>query len=180
MRIADRVLLILLSLALVVVAGMLFAATAGWDPVSLLRDFGAALVAGRDFETPLAGLVLFALGVYVFVSGARSGREGFSLVQETSLGSVRISSRTIETLVRRAARDVHGIRDVEPVITVGRDQSLLVRLGVSIAPDLSIPEISEQVQRQVEGYLARTVGVTPAQVQVAVRSVTSEVKPRVE
>lgn len=180
MLIADRILLIVLSLVLVVAAGMLFAVTAGWDPASLLASLADSLILGRGFETPLAALLLFALGVYIFLAGVRSGREGFTLVQETSLGSVRISSRTIETLVRRAAREVRGIRDVEPSISIGRDQNLLVRLAVSVAPDLGIPQISEQVQRQVEDYLARTVGVSPSQVQVSVRSVASDIKPRVE
>ncbi|MCL4516374.1 MAG: alkaline shock response membrane anchor protein AmaP [Firmicutes bacterium] len=179
MRAVDRVIVILFSLILFVISVLLAAVAAGWNPAAAINTFVTEMVQTADFETTVLAIVLFLLSVYFFTLGLRGRRKIRAIVQETSLGTVRIALKAVENLVQRAARQVHGIREVDTEVKPGQ-AGLEVSLEILVAPDMSIPEVSEQVQRRVESYVQETVGVNVTNVLLTVRNIVNENRARVE
>ncbi|MDI3279772.1 MAG: alkaline shock response membrane anchor protein AmaP [Bacillota bacterium] len=180
MRWVDRAISVLVALVFLGGGGALLAMALGWwrpewDWQDLLR-----LAAGeRRGQVLLAGAAALLLGVYFFALGTRRRSQERALVKETSLGMVRISLRAIEALVKRAARQVQGIREVETALN-STPEGLEVTLTVNVLPDTRIPEMADQVQTTVSRYIYDTVGVNVARVLVNVRNVAGESKSRLE
>jgi len=178
----DR-LLVLLSGLVVMAAGFasLGMGLFGWDgPGALSRWMSERAVQGR-VAGAAAGAVLALLGAAALRPAfVRLGYER-SIVRATGLGEVHVSLRAIQTLARRAAAQVQGIRDVEVDVYPGGGGDVGVRVAVLVAPDQSIPELCDEVQARIEQYLRQTAGVSCSHIRVLVRGVAREThRPRTE
>lgn len=180
MRWVDRAMSVLVGLMFLCGGGALLAmALEWWEPKWKWQELPRLAAGEWRAQVLLAGAVLFLLGVYFFALGTRRRARERALVKETSLGIVRISLRAVEALVKRAARQVQGIREVETALH-STPEGLEVALTVNVLPDTRIPEMADQVQTAVSRYIYDTVGVNVARVLVNVRNVTGESKSRLE
>src|SRR5690625_1897939 len=145
-------------------AGLL-AAAAGWVPGEWLIRPLDFLLASRRLQLWAAGVVGLAVGLATLLGIGTKERRSDPVVTETELGRVAISRRAVERLVERAARGVDGVRTVQ----VGLEQveeGLIVSLSMDVAPDVSLPTVSHEVQTGVESYLKQTSGLTAHRVNV--------------
>lgn len=184
MKVWDRLLVALVGLALVAGAGYLGFATILLSPedvLSVSANLGD-LIGGRGrIEAGVGALAAAAVGARLVVVAVSRGRRERSLVTSTSLGDVSISLTAVENLVKRAARQVKGIREVETRVAVaeGHD-SVGIQVDVLVGPDISIPDTCAEVQRKLADYVKETVGVPVSTVGVTVRNVSSaEARQRV-
>ncbi len=177
MRIHDRV-VVFIQAVLSLAAGLVFIVMAfGPNPTNffvnifLTRQYG-----GLRPTVIVLSIVAVAAGAYLIWLAFRSRGRRRTIVRATSLGEVRISPLAVETLVRRGAREVPGIQDVDTVVDVlGEDIEIYVSIVVS--PDVSIPGITEQIQAKLGRYITDTVGVDVSRVSVHVRNVGHEQRP---
>ncbi|MBE3573927.1 MAG: alkaline shock response membrane anchor protein AmaP [Firmicutes bacterium] len=176
MRIPERILVFISAVFFLLAAVFFFAVALGWDPRTIVQPQLDWFVLKAHFEAGTVGLVALLLAIWAALAGSWGAGQEHWLVQESSLGRIQISFRAVEALVRRAAREVQGIKDVETAIGMNHDHRLRVRLMATVYPDLSIPEVSERLQHQVEEYLKKTVGLAAAVVEVAVRTVAGETR----
>lgn len=180
MTVLDRVLLVLIFLSLFAKGTLLLAAgLAGWDPRPWFAELGEAMIHGYRVETSLLGLAELLISSYLLSWALRRRHANRAIVQEAELGTVRISLKAVESLVQRAARQVQGVRDVKVDLRSDK-QGVSIALSVTVAPDISIPAVSDEIQRRVDQYITQTVGVTVARVAVTFRAVTEAGKARVE
>lgn len=172
---ADR-LVVLLSGLVVMAAGFvsLTMGLFGWDGAAALsRWMAAQALQGRVLEAG-AGAALALLGAAALRPAfARMGYER-SIVRATGLGEVHVSLRAIQTLARRAAAQVQGIREVDVEVYPAGAGDVNVRVAVTVAPDHSIPELCDEVQARIDQYLRQTAGVSCGQIRILVRGVARE------
>ncbi len=161
--------------------GILFLVMAfGPNPTRLFTDVFLTGPFGNLRSATIGGAVVAAaLGLYLMWLATRGRGRRRPIVRGTSLGEVRISQAAVESLVRRAAREVPGIQDVDTVVdTSGEELEVLV--SVVVGPDISIPSVAEQIQTKLARYISDTVGVDVSRVSVNVRNIGHEQKtPRV-
>lgn len=179
---ADR-LLVLASGLLVMAAGFasLGMGLFGWDGAAALSRW----MAERAVEGRVVGA---AVGAGLALLGAAALRPALlrlgyerSIVRATGLGEVHVSLRAIQTLARRAAAQVQGIREVDVDVVPAGAGDVSVRVVVMVAPDYSIPELCDEVQARIDQYLRQTAGVSCSQIRVLVRGVAREAhRPRWE
>ncbi len=177
MRAYDRVVVFMSSLVLLGTGVAFLAMALGPNPTRLFTDlFLIGPFQGMRPTAIGAACLAGALGAYLLWLSARGRGRRKPIVRGTSLGEVRISSLAVESLVRRAAREVHGIQDVDTYVDTSGD-NLEIYLSVVVSPDLSIPEVAEQIQTRLSRYVSDTVGVDVSRVSVNVRNVGHEQKP---
>ncbi len=169
----DRMVLTLYTISLAIISFMmvLFAAAPDWVPVVSWLD-GARGTSGR-LAIFGAGLIFFLVSVrlIIFAFSRRGG--GQAVVHETALGDVRIALDAVENLVRKVARGIKGVRDIKGTVT--RTQGgLVVELRAVISPEVSIPDVSEEMQSAVKSYVRRVVGVEVAEVRLHVENISNE------
>jgi uncharacterized alkaline shock family protein YloU len=86
---------------------------------------------------------------------------------------VRISLDAVENLVRKTARGIKGVREIKAVVSHTKD-GLHVFLTGTISPEVSIPEVSEEIQSQVRNYVKRVVGVELVDIRIEVENIANE------
>ncbi|NLJ86750.1 MAG: alkaline shock response membrane anchor protein AmaP [Firmicutes bacterium] len=177
MKWLERLIVLLVSLFLLAMAIGLFAFAVGWEGGALF----AWLVSLR--EAPLdgvaVGVVLLLAALYLLTTLAMEQHEERTIVQETELGQVEISLRAVSNLVQRAARDIHGVRDLTPEVKV-EPEGLSIRVIAQVAPGLSIPALASDVQATIRSYLHETVGYPVHQVKVEVRDIRQDSRVKTE
>lgn len=174
MGIVDRIVLSIYTFSLAIISGLmiLVAAFPKWLQPQLwieeiLRQTRGQVLIG------LIGTAFFAVSVRLIVFAFTRQGGGQPVVYETAVGEVRISLDAVENLVKKTARSIKGVRDVKAVITHDKD-GLHAELVSTISPDVSIPEVSEEIQTTVRQYVKRVVGVEMAEVRLEVENIANE------
>lgn len=172
---ADR-LVVLLSGLLVMAAGFasLSMGLFGWDGAAALSEWMAQQALQARVVEAAVGAALALLGAAAIRPAfSRTGYER-SIVRATGLGEIHVSLRAIQTLARRAAAQVQGIREVDVEVHPASAGDVNVRVAVTVAPDHSIPELCDEVQARIDQYLRQTAGVSCGQIRILVRGVARE------
>jgi uncharacterized alkaline shock family protein YloU len=79
----------------------------------------------------------------------------------------------IEAIVRRAARQVSGIREVDAEAT-GDAEGLSVFTKIQVYPDVSIPDVCERLENELSAVFTAMVGLPVKSVHTVVRGVAHE------
>lgn len=174
MGIIDSIILTIYTLALAIVSGFMVvgAAFPEWVTPHLWIMDAMQSARGR-LSIGLVGTVFFAVSVRLILFAFRRQGGGQPVVHETEMGEVRISLGAVENLVRKVARGVKGVRDVKAVVTHTRD-GLHASLKGTISPEVSVPEVSAEIQTSVRQYVKRVVGVELADVRIEVENIANE------
>lgn len=124
-------------------------------------------------------LMLSLIAFFTIGLALRIRREEKTIINQTQFGEIRITITAIENLVLRATRRVKGVKDAHVGIRADLT-GLDIFIEVWVNPDLSIPQISEEIRTKVDEYIFETVGIRVNSVKVLVTRVVGEVRTRVE
>jgi uncharacterized alkaline shock family protein YloU len=149
---------------------------AWFAPGQLIGVLESASQSGDLF---IVAILLTALGLALLFFALGGSREAKAVITESSLGQVRVSMAAIDSLVRKAAGSIRGVREIDTKLSVDK-LGLNIGLRLLVATDLSLPELTAEVQKTVGSYIDETVGITPKQINVLVRNVAGPGRARVE
>lgn len=177
----DRVLLALYALFLTVFFVMIAAVMAGWPaPLFVLRDL--FYPERPELFWPLIAALILAGGrlFWVSVAGSSGKRVKHVVLAEREAGQVTMSVLAVENLVEKLASQVDGVKEVKPRL-FRKGERTGVRLKVAVSPDISIPEVSREVQNRVKEKVLEVTGLDIGVVSVYVESIAQQQqKARVE
>lgn len=168
----DQVIIVVTAAILVVVGALV--ASVGIGGVSHVMRW-ARFVPGL-WEGILIAAILVLLAIYLLQMVMRQKGEP-AVVHQAELGAVRIGVTTIKGLINKKARDMEGVKDC--VVTVVQTEPLQVQIELQILPDFNVPRLAEELQLQVKEYMADTMGIEVASVEILVRGIGGSAKPRV-
>lgn len=124
-------------------------------------------------------LVSALLAFLTIKMALRIRREEKTIINQTQYGEIRIAVSAVESLSLRATKRIKGVKDAH--VGVRADLTGLdIFIEVTVNPDLSIPQISEEIRAKVDEYIFETVGIRVNSVKVLVTKVAGEIKARVE
>lgn len=179
MGVFDRALLALYSfiMGILSVYGILLALN--WDVIRHILDFTLNNPGQRSILGILA-FVFFLISVRLFIAATQKVKTVTStVVQETSLGQVRVTLEALESMVRRAVSPIKGIREITPhIVCDPTGVSIIVRAVVN--PDTTVPEVTVEIQDKVKDYLQQVAGITVHAVKILVENVSTDGRSRVE
>lgn len=183
-RVFDRIFLfiysLILGISLIFVALVATGLVKPWiarDILDLVTSQGAVAI-----SVAIVAIVLFAISVRLFYISVASGNgKPPSIDQRTDFGDISISLETIENLALKAAYKVAGIKDIKARVQVGQ-AGLHIKVRSVIDGEVSIPALTEEVQRSVKGYVEEISGVPVSSVNVFIANIiqTQTFKSRVE
>jgi len=172
----NRALLVLFSLAGILAALAYVTVLAGlpWTAALFLQTAGipgfTEITYGALALYILAGLRLVWLGLLPEKKQA--------VVSEGSLGQVRIALSAIESLVEKVVLDQRGVKEARA--SVGKaPHGLGIRIKTVVAPDVSIPHLSDALQSHVRDRVLDVTGIEVHDIRVMVENISAQ-KLRVE
>lgn len=172
MGIFDRIILTIYTFALAVVSAAFVALAAGWlAPLDYIRH-----VLENDHGRWVTGLssgVFFIASVRLLYFAFRRRGRGRAVFHETQMGEVRIALDAVENLVSRVARHQRGVRDVRAEATV-HDGGVSIYLRTWVSPDISIPDLTDMLQREIMRQVRNVVGAEVTEVRIHVVNLAAE------
>lgn len=157
----------------------------------VVAALGALVIAGLTFLVAdtiatwdiyiIAGLGIFVVLVFALLMRmALSGRHRERyILKATNLGEVRISMLAVENLVRRAVREIKGVREADTFVD-SDGEGLEVNLRLFVNPEVSIPGTIDAIEARLEEYIKAVVGVPVSKVVTVVANVAADARARVE
>lgn len=172
----DRGLAVLYSLVGMLAALLAAAMLAGWEwPGSILGTL-AGMPGFRETS--------YALLAFYFLAGIRLAWQGLvpekkhAVLLDGSLGKVRVALSAIESLVEKVALDQRGIKEARSGVGASA-RGIGIRIKVAVAPDVSIPAVSQALQQAVREKMLEVIGIEVHDIRVSVDKLAAQ-KLRVE
>ncbi len=177
MRAIERIAVFLAAVIVLLASLGLWGYLAAWfAPGQLIGTLESAAQSGDLY---IVAILFTVLGLAMLALSMGRSSQPRAVISESPLGQVRVSMAAIDALVRKAAGSIRGVREVETDLNVDK-LGLNIGLRVLVASDLSIPQLTAQVQEAVSSYVEQTVGISPKQVNVLVRNIATAGRARVE
>lgn len=173
----DNLVTIIVSVFLLASGGLFFGFAMGWHGAPLFNWLVA--LGEMTFEGAIIGAVLVLAALYLLATLVKEQQDEGSIIQETELGQVEISLKAITALIKRAARDIPGVRDLSPEVRVD-PQGLDIRVVAQVDAGLSIPALAGEIQARIRNYLFETAGYPVYRVKVDIKDVRPEARARVD
>lgn len=179
MQTKAKVMAAFYSLAFIALGALIVAMALGWT--ALLDQFHSALndPAGR-WLVGLAGSLIILIALLIMYNSLKSSAPAEpGVVQELMLGRVVTTTAAIESVVRRAVRQVRGVREVRPDI-IHTQEGLDISLSVVLTPDVRVLEVTPQIQESVKNQISDIIGVNVLEIKIRVDNIGYDAKARVE
>lgn len=185
-RVLDKLLLFLYSLAIGAVAAVAFSAGVYWFPEEWLNNLIHNLYSGDmrwlQVTVVTVAAVVFLISLrFFYVSLRRSNASAPSIDQRTEFGDIRISLDTVENLALKAASRQRGVKELKARIRIG-EAGVEISLRAIADGESSIPTLTSDIQRAVKTHVEEITGIPVANVSVFVANIiqTANFKSRVE
>lgn len=177
MKVGERLVSLLAGIILTVVGIVFFMLTLGQADI-ILENLKILTPHERWWALGVSGLSLLLAALAIRMA-LRMKREEKTIIHQTQYGEIRIAVSAVESLSLRACKNIKGVKDAH--VGVRADLTGLdVFIEVTVTPDLSIPQTTEEIKAKVDDYIFETVGIRVNSVKVLVTKIATEVRARVE
>jgi uncharacterized alkaline shock family protein YloU len=179
MNVGERLVSLLAGIILFVVGIVFLILTLGWGQADIiLENLRELSTQERWWALGVSGTSLL-LAILAIRMALRMKREEKTISHQTQYGEIRIAVSAVESLSLRACKRIKGVKDAH--VGVRADLTGLdIFIEVTVTPDLSVPQISEEIKTKVDDYLFETVGIRVNSVKVLVTKIANEIRARVE
>lgn len=171
LRIADRILVALAGLLLLVLcAGMIAQMFFQVNVMALIAEpFSSDRIEVRAALVGFAA-VLLLLGIYcVFVLFRHRKRKDKFILQKNDSGELAISIKALESMVQKCL-DQHDEMKVQHLYLENKKDGLLIRIRGAVAGGISIPLTVEALQKQIKQYVTACSGVEVKGIRVQIEN----------
>lgn len=179
MNVGERLVSLLAGIILFVVGIVFFLLTLGFGQADILLDNLKTLSPQeRWWAFGVAGISVL-LSILAIRMALKMQRVEKTIIHQTQYGEIRIAVSAVESLALRACKRIKGVKDAH--VGVRADLTGLdIFIEVTVVPDLSIPQVSEEIKAEVDKYIFETVGIRVNSVKVLVTKIAAEIRARVE
>lgn len=184
-KILDRLLLCLYSLAIGIVSVAALCIVSRWVPekqtTAWARDIYHTLPWLQAVLVAVCVIVLLISLRFLYVSLRRGNTSASSIDQRNDFGDIKISLETVENLALKAASRQKGVKDLRARIHIA-ESGLDIMLRAIVDGESSIPTLTEDIQRGVKEHVEEITGIPVSGVTVYVANViqSQTFKSRVE
>lgn len=174
-KVLDKLLLMLFSLAISIacvililyafgLTGNIFAWFA-WEELGHSVENTTTLI--------IIAFIVLLIALRMLYISMRPGKASLpSIDQRTNFGDIRISLETVENLTLKAAAKHKGVKDIKARVNV-IDAGIELTIRAIVDGDVSIPDLSEEVQKHVKEHVEDITGIPVASVSVYIANISS-------
>ena len=102
----------------------------------------------------------------------KEGRDGIVLENET--GKLIISKESLESLIAGEAKEIDGTESISSKTFLDIDKNLIVDVNVVVNKDISIKEISAELQKRIKDVLKRTADLNTKNINIRIKNISNK------
>jgi uncharacterized alkaline shock family protein YloU len=122
----------------------------------------------------LIAIVFIVLGILGLIVALHFKRKDTLVsVSNAEYGQINISMQAIDSIVRKSVAAIEDVKDVQPKIK-SVPEGVALYLKVTVPHDISVPEISLRLQKEVKTYLEAISGLKVQEIKVLVSNILGE------
>ena len=173
----ERVISVIFSVVVLILSTILMLTIGG----VLAPYFGANTMAWI-VESNFLSKILFVLALVFFVLSLREiifgkkpepeGKEGIILENES--GKLVISKECLEGLVAGVGRELTGTESISSRTYLDLEKNVTVDINIVVNKDISIKEISNELQKRVRAALKQTVDLDVKYVNIKIKNISNK------
>jgi len=167
---------IISALAMLVIAKPIILETIyGYLTDNVLNSRGASIVMF------IVAFIFFILSLTFLLSGFKSNKDKKAVSKHTSIGEIKISLNSIESIALNTSKKLSGIKDTRASVNK-IDNNVSITISAVVLPDINIPALSEDIQTRVKKSVEESSGIIVNDVKVVIENIYSGAgyKSRVE
>jgi len=178
MKMFNRLLVVIFTLLIGTISLVTLFMALGWTtPLDYLNHVFNS-INNRWIIGITSGLVLVAALNLIF-AGLLKNPVTLTKITQNDHGEISITIPAVEALVKKAAFQIRGVKEVKPLIKC-TPQGIAVFIKTSMQPGTVIPEAAQELQTTVKSFLEQTAGILVVEVKVLITHVFQETKSRVD
>ncbi|MFW6007503.1 MAG: alkaline shock response membrane anchor protein AmaP [Halanaerobiales bacterium] len=169
MKVFNRLILVIITLSFMFVSLLITIYSFGLVGSSSLPILLEGLY--KRFEVGLLFLAAFILGAWViYPFFTQKIKEKITVVNNTELGEVDVTLEALENLVRSVANQQEEIEDIDTKLEP-TENGIRISLTGKVYPSTVIPELTENLQKVIKGYIEDTTGVQVEEVRILIDNI---------
>ncbi len=176
MRILDRLIIAIFALFILFLSVCIILIPFNiYGPLSINSIAKMVLNMDRNYYYTLGGIFLFIASIRIIFSGfsrKTSKTEGPYLITRNEYGDVVIYASTIVGLVQHVVEKFSGINNIKTRVNLSEGQ-VKIELTGDVLPEISIPEVTKELQSMVKEYIENATGAKVSEVKVMANNVSS-------
>ncbi|PKM84073.1 MAG: hypothetical protein CVU88_00100 [Firmicutes bacterium HGW-Firmicutes-13] len=176
MQFRERIIYFIMALIFLLLSALSFIFS--FSLISLAEIERILNSAYGNWQGAVIGLLIIIVGLWLFAKSFKSREPLKFVTQNTKHGQFMISFSALESMVLRAAKEIEGLRDLQPQI-IFKEGRLNILLKVSLISDYQIPSLSEVIQEKVKNYVEEMSGVPVEEVKIFIENVVNDSSPRI-
>lgn len=179
MGVINRLLLLLLSLAMLALSVAVFGAAAGLMPEAIwLNELN--YVAARK-ETLVMALIAFFISLRLVFAvfrrdkGEDIAEHGEYIIAGDANGEVRVALEAIRNLVEHLVLETRGVRDVrvKTIVKRGKERDeLALKLGLIIGREVEADKLAQELTTRIQSQLVHTMALANVPVNIVITNIS--------
>ncbi len=171
MGVFDRIILTVYTFSLTFISVVIIAMSLGYGaPIDYLQT-NLQRANGR-WVIGLLGAAFFFVSIRLLYYAFRRRHPSQTVIHDTAMGEIRVSLDAVGNLLRRIGQQSVGVREVKPRV-FNDEGGIAVELNLWVSPDVSVPEISDEIQNKVKKYVREVVGVDVTEISIFVEDISA-------
>lgn len=127
----------------------------------------------NNWTLALVAAAVFLFSLWIFITNVLPADRVRTIDRQGELGEYRISFDALENMVLQATRGIEGVRDTRTRLSVS-DRGLVIYVRIATLPDIKVPDLAGEIQKNVKEYVQDISGVDVAEVKVLVENISKE------
>ncbi|MBO8170364.1 MAG: alkaline shock response membrane anchor protein AmaP [Bacillaceae bacterium] len=179
MNLFDRLILTLYSLLLTLFSLLVMAVSLQLIPIEYVDVALEDLYESDRVQLTyfITALIFFVISLRFLFMGYKRNKPAPSIVQFGELGDIKITLDTIETLAVKASKKIRAIRDLKAKVQP-TENGTIIHLKVSVDGETPIPQLTDELQKNVKHDIEHIAGIQVEKVTVVVSEVQRTPMPR--
>ncbi|HHU63172.1 MAG TPA: alkaline shock response membrane anchor protein AmaP [Clostridiales bacterium] len=181
MKLVDRFLLAILALIAIIASGFMISLASGLISHERVTEFLTFNANSVSFITTsiIISIVIILISLRLLLMKKRGSLDKSTLLKNSELGMINVSLNTINSLTQKSVKTHQGVKDAKSLI-ISDEDGVRISLKLLVMPDVIIPELTEDIQRNVKEYVEKYSGIFVKEVRIFIDNIFSIGKSRVE
>jgi hypothetical protein len=157
MNIFFRILLAVYAFCLTIISGVIMLIPFKKDILDRIY-FSLSDILENSYSTFAMLFITFiflGLSLTFLLSGFRNDKDKKAVSKHTSIGEIKISLSSIESIALTASKRLNGVKDTKASI-IKHDDAVSIILKLIVMADINIPALSEDIQVKVKKAVEET------------------------